>query len=175
MKKIDVIDLALKIFGIHVIIVALLYLKDLHYLKTLFSQNDPFSIDILAIVFFIGGGVITFLIGYFLIFKSKKIVQRIIKDDLDINISYDVNYQKILDIALIIIGLVVLIIRLPNFITAIYRFVSYLFGNMRNTYEYLSYDIASLIHYILGYFLVTNSKAISNWIIKINKKNFNGA
>ena len=64
MKKSEIIDLALKIFGIHVVIVGILFLKDLHYLKSLFTKYDSSSIDILSLVLFFVGAIITFTIGY---------------------------------------------------------------------------------------------------------------
>jgi len=171
MNKSEIIDLVLKIFGIYVIIVAILYLKDLHYLKSLFTNYDSSSIDILSIVLFLVGGIITFTVGYLLIFKSKFISGRIIKEDFDFQLGDNINYKNTLDLALIIIGVCILIFRFPSFISVLYRILSYLFSNMRNPYDYLLQDIGVLIYYILGYFLITNSKSISNWIIKINKRN----
>jgi hypothetical protein len=175
MKKTDIIDLALKIFGIYVIIVALLSFKDLHYLSNIFSQNDPPSIDVLSLIMFFGGVLITFLIGYFLIFKSTKVAQKIIKEDIEINLSFDTNYKNILEIALIIIGLYILIFRLPYLISSIHHFITYLLDDMRAGSEFIEHDITNVIHYLLGYILVTNSKSIVGWIIRINKKNFKSA
>jgi len=171
MKKSEIIDLTLKIFGIHIIVLVILQLKDIHYLKTMFSYQDSYSADILSLVLFFGGGLIVFFVGYILIFKSTFFVGKIIKDDTDIQITNNINYSKVLDLALIIFGLFILIIRFPDFISAISRFVGFLFGNMRQGYKYLIYDIASIIHYIIGYLLITNSKNISNWIIKVNERN----
>ena len=137
----------------------------------MFSYQETYSADILSLVLFFGGGLIVFVVGYILIFKSTFFVQKIIKNDTDIQLTNNVNYAKLLDIALIIIGLFILIIRFPDFISAISRFVVFLFGNMRQGYQYLIYDIASMIHYIIGYLLITNSKNIANWIIKVNEKN----
>lgn len=172
MKKSDIIDLILKIFGIYVIILALLNFKDLHYLRSLFSMNDTFSFDILSLVLFFGGGLITFLIGYFLVFKSTDITKFIVKNDQDFNITFDSNYRDILNVSLVIIGILILIIRLPFMISTIYRFVSYLTGNMSHTYQFIEQDIVLIIHYVLGYFLITNSMRFTDWIIRINKKNF---
>lgn len=171
MKKSEIIDLAIKILGIHVIIVGLLYLKDLHYLKSLFTKYDNSSIDSLALILFLGGGIITFTIGYLLIFKSKFVTSILSKDDSDFQIGSNINYEKTLDLALILIGVIILIFRFPGFISAIDRFISYLFGNMRNPYDFLMQDIGYFIHYLFGYILITNSKSISKWIIKTNRKN----
>ncbi|QRX63680.1 hypothetical protein SAMN05216365_13935 [Porphyromonadaceae bacterium NLAE-zl-C104] len=171
MKKSEIIDLAIKILGIHVIIVGLLYLKDLHYLKSLFTKYDNSSIDSLALILFLGGGIITFTIGYLLIFKSKFVTSILSKDDSDFQIGSNINYEKTLDLALILIGVIILIFRFPGFISTIYRFISYLFGNMRNPYDFLMQDIGYFIHYLFGYILITNSKSISKWIIKTNRKN----
>ena len=171
MKKSEIIDLAIKILGIHVIIVGLLYLKDLHYLKSLFTKYDNSSIDSLALILFLGGGIITFTIGYLLIFKSKFVTSILSKDDSDFQIGSNINYEKTLDLALILIGVIILIFRFPGFISTIYRFISYLFGNMRNPYDFLMQDIGYFIHYLFCYILITNSKSISKWIIKTNRKN----
>jgi hypothetical protein len=159
MKKSEIIDLAIKILGIHVIIVGLLYLKDLHYLKSLFTKYDNSSIDSLALILFLGGGIITFTIGYLLIFKSKFVTSILSKDDSDFQIGSNINYEKTLDLALILIGVIILIFRFPGF------------GNMRNPYDFLMQDIGYFIHYLFGYILITNSKSISKWIIKTNRKN----
>ncbi|MBN2597409.1 MAG: hypothetical protein JXR82_11550 [Marinifilaceae bacterium] len=172
MKKSDIIDLALKIFGIYVIIAALLYLKDLHFIKSMFTQNIPDYMDFVGLGLFLAGGIITFIIGYLLIFKSSKVAKKICKEDFDINLAIDPNYSKTLEISLVIFGLYILIFQLPNFISGISQIATHFFENFPMNQQTMAYGIGSIIHYILGYVLLTNSKAITAWIIRINKKKF---
>ncbi|MGQ1909976.1 hypothetical protein ACT3CE_09330 [Marinifilum sp. RC60d5] len=170
MKKSEIIDLSLKLFGINVIITALLYFKDIHYLKSMFTPYNSSSIDYLSIILFFAGALITFLIGYVLIFKSSSITKRIIKEDTIINLNFDTNYKNILDVSLVIIGISILIFQLSNFISTIIRAADY-FIDSTNINHYMAHDISILLQYILGYILITNSRNISRWIIKINQKN----
>lgn len=171
MKKSDIIDLALKIFGIYVVILSFLNLKDLHYFKTIFSQNDPFSTDILSVVIFFSGGIITFLIGSILIFRSTKIARKICKEDFDINLAIDLNYSKVLEIALIIIGLFILIFQFGNLLSSFSHLLSQITSNFPLNNQSISFIIASILQYLLGYILLTNAKALAAWIIRINLKN----
>ncbi len=172
MKKSDIIDLTLKIFGIYVVIAALLYLKDLHFIKSMFTQNIPDYMDFVGLGLFLAGGIITFIIGYLLIFKSSRVAKKICKEDFELNLAIDPNYNKILEISLVIFGLFILIFQLPNFISGISQIATHFLENFPINEQSMIYGIASIVHYILGYVLLTNSKAISVWIIRINKKNF---
>jgi len=171
MKKSDIIDLTIKIFGMYVIIVSLLHMKDIHYLSNIFSQNETYSIDILSLVLFLGGGSCIFIIGYILVFKSKLFTRKIIKEDAAVNLATNTNYKNILDLSLVIIALFIIIFKLPNLISSAYRFVTYILGNLKHTYDFIEQDIAILIQYILAYLLLTNSKGITNWIVKVNEIN----
>lgn len=104
MKKSDIIDLTLKIFGIYVVIVALLYLKDLHFIKSMFTQNIPDYMDFVGLGLFLAGGIITFIIGCLLIFKSSRVAKKICREDFEFNFSMDPAYSKILEISLVIFG-----------------------------------------------------------------------
>ncbi|BAX82015.1 hypothetical protein [Labilibaculum antarcticum] len=172
MKKSNIIDLALKLFGIYVVIAALLYLKDLHFIKSMFTQNIPDYMDFVGLGLFLAGGVITFIIGYLLIFKSSRVAKKICKEDFDINLAIDPNYSKILEISLVIFGLYILIFHFPYVISSISQIISHLTRDFPQEKASLIYSICSLFQYLFGYLLVTNSKAIAAWIIRINKKNF---
>ncbi len=171
MKKSDIIDLALKIFGIYVVIIAILSLKDIHYLR-FNAAFDPDTINYTGIGVFLGAGLVTLLIGYLLIFKSSKLARKICKNDFDINLSFDLNYNKILEISLIILGLSILILKFSNFIGSISELVSQFTSIHPQGNSTIAFSVAVVLQYILGYVLVTNSKAITDWIIRINQKNF---
>nr|WP_320119375.1 hypothetical protein [uncultured Marinifilum sp.] len=170
MKKSGVIDLSLKLFGINVIITALLYFKDLHYLKSMFSTYNSSSIDILSLILFFAGGLITFFISYILIFKSDYIAKKITKKDHTINLNFDSNYKNILDVSLVIIGICILIFKFSNIVATIIRVVNYFIDSTIGN-PFMSHDISTVIQYILAYLLISNSRNISEWIIKINQKN----
>lgn len=172
MKKSEVIDLSLKLFGINVIITALLYFKDLHYLKSIFSTYNSSSIDILSLILFFAGGLITFFIGYILIFKSDYIAKKITKKDHTINLNFDSNYKNILDVSLVIIGICILIFKFSNIVATIIRIVNYFIDSTTGN-PFISHDISTVIQYILAYLLISNSRNISEWIIKINQKSRN--
>ncbi|PKQ61272.1 hypothetical protein BZG02_16700 [Labilibaculum filiforme] len=154
-----------------VVIVALLYLKDLHFIKTIFTQNIPDHLDFVALGLFLLGGIITFVIGYLLIFKSSQLAKKICKEDFEISLSVYLNYHKVLEISLIIIGLVVLIFQFSSFLSGISQIATHFFENFPMNDQSLTYGIGAVVQYILGFILVTNSTAISTWIIRINRKN----
>ncbi len=175
MKKSNIIDLALKLFGIYVIIVALIFIKDFHFLKFFFTQKDPLSIDILSIVSFFAGGIILISIGFILIFRSSKIAKKICKEDIEFDFTMDPNYSKILGISLMIFGLYILIFRFPYFISSISQIINHLTRDVPQEKASIIFAICSLFQYLFGYLLLTNSKAISAWIIRINQKNMGEA
>jgi hypothetical protein len=172
MKKSDIIDLSLKIFGIYVIIMVILHLKDLYYIKLMFPQQDANNTDYMSIGLFFGSGIIAFLIGYLLIFKSEKTAKKICKEDFEFNFAINPNYNKILEISLVIFGLYILIFQFPYVLSSISQIISHLTRDFPQEKASLIYAICSLIQYLFGFLLLTNSKAISIWIMRINKKNF---
>jgi len=170
MKKIDVIDLAFKIIGIYIVVLALSFVKDLHYLRTLFSTSDPFSFDIIALVLFILSAVLLLLLGYFLIFKSHIFSRMIIKDDSEFNLNLITNKESTLELTLVIFGIIILIFRLPAFIIAVKELGKYVLGNMTEPGDYFIEHIGYLLQYILGYFLITNSRWLAVRILRISRQ-----
>ena len=170
MKKSDIIDLTLKIFGIYIIITAIISLKDFHFTRFA-AALDPDSINYFGIITLAVALSILLLIGYFLIFRSSKIARKICKEDYEINLSFDLNYNKILEIALIIIGLFILIFKFGNLISSFSQLFNQITGNFPVNQQSISFIVATILQYVFGYMLLTNAKAVTTWIIKINKKN----
>ena len=174
MKKADIIDLTLKILGIYLIVSIFLGLKDLYVYSSFYSQSDFHTNqkDIIIYIAIIAGiSLIIFIAGYFLIFKSHRIAKFIIKDDSEFQISFDKNYQGVLQIALIIIALFIIILKITVVVSSVVRLLQYLFTNDKFHSEFLISDIVVTIHYILAFFILFNAKGLTNWIIRINKKN----
>ncbi|MBI9058585.1 MAG: hypothetical protein JEZ01_12545 [Labilibaculum sp.] len=174
MKKSDIIDLALKIFGFYIIASAILYLQNFHYLR-LMATVEANNTNYTGLGIFIGFSLLVFVIGYLLIFKSTKIARKICKNDFDINLSFDLNYSKVLEISLMILGLIILIFKFSSFVSSITQIVSQFTSIHPQSNPSIAFSVATLLQYILGYILLTNAKALSNWIIRVNQKNIGKA
>ena len=175
MKKSNIIDLALKLFGIYIIIMVILQSTSLYHFQLLFPVSNSASVSYATVGLFFGATIIVLLFSCFLLFKSSKIAKKICKEDTEFDFTMDPNYSKILEISLLIFALYILIFRFPNLISGILQIFGHLTRDFPQEKASIVYSICYLIQYLFGYLLLTNAKAITAWIIRINQKNITEA
>ncbi|MFB6318907.1 hypothetical protein [Saccharicrinis sp. FJH54] len=169
MKKTDVIDLTLKIFGIKIFIGALLLIKDIINFSQIFYQSNNFMASLGGLIGYILAFAVLTAISYFLVIKTAVFVRLIVKNDDVIDLQPGDNYEELLSIALIITGLIIIIFRFPAFLAAAAALVRYLLGDMTNPTDFLIQQTGLLLLYAFGFVLIGNSRPFAKWILK--KKN----
>jgi hypothetical protein len=111
MKKKDIIEIALKIFG------ACMWLQILGLLDPmiLFNINSGLDQDMLVLylILIILKMIALFVIGYYFIFKSAFVAGTIVKESENEVIHLTIDRKDILKIAVIIIGGITLVASLP--------------------------------------------------------------
>ncbi|MFB6342199.1 hypothetical protein ACE1ET_10760 [Saccharicrinis sp. FJH62] len=170
MKKIDVIDLVLKLFGIKIFVGALLLIKDIVNFSQIFNNSNNHMTAIGGIIGYFMAFLVLVFISYVLVFKTNFFTKLIIKNDTEINFTPGTNYVELLHLSLIIMGLVIVVFRLPAFIAAVAEIIKYVLGNMSQPSHLLFQQIGTLILYIFGYILITSSRSLAERILRISRK-----
>lgn len=179
MTKKDLFRLIIKIFGLYL------------FIKAVFSilPNNLYSviiaIDLLEIIPNIIIFVLMLLFFMFLFYKTDKIINWLNLDkgfDNDIINFQNFNSENILNLAIIIIGGILLIENIPVFLTYTLSSLKLIIqtnfesGNIIKPMDLQNYNyvywITSFLNIIFGYFLLTNYNSISNIIKKKNKQNY---
>lgn len=104
--------------------------------------------------------------AYFLLFRTEIIINLLKLNDeeqLSIPGSIQLNYEKIFQIALLILGLAIVILNIPDFILSIIKNMIILREDEPyQKFLWNNFDIHGL-KIILGVLLIFNSKNISNY------------
>jgi hypothetical protein len=109
MKKSDLFDIGIKLFGVNLLITSVLNLKDfilmLSIQKTLGSIPGNFDQDMISVnIAYLSNIVIQVLLGLLLVFQSQYITRRIIKTESDTTADFTVDKQSGIEVACVIIG-----------------------------------------------------------------------
>ncbi|WP_144038124.1 hypothetical protein [Sphingobacterium sp. 1.A.4] len=110
--------------------------------------------------------LIQWILAYFLLFRTEIIINLLkLKDEYQLEIlqNSQFNYEKIFQIALLILGLAIIILNIPDFILSVIK--NMLLLRKDEPYQkflWNNFDIHGL-KIILGVLLIFNSKKISNY------------
>ncbi|NOU58597.1 hypothetical protein [Marinifilum caeruleilacunae] len=165
MKKSDLVDLSVKVIGIYVIVTSVFYLKDLYMVLSFASKPEA----TMNMSFYFIGITLSLLLGLIMTFKSHGIAKKITKEDAIIEISSKIDMAQLLEIALTIIGLLILIFKFTFFFSAVYRQVNQLFVETPFMQQMIATDIATLLQYVLGFVLISKSASLSKWLVSMKK------
>ncbi len=175
MSKRDFFKVIIKLFGIYSLM-SILFNAFPTYIYYLIQVTELWVITSLVLL----TGVVA-LIYYFLLANPTLIINLFKLDrgfDDDTIILGNLNSQKLISFALIIIGGLLIIENLPEFMyNCYYSFKENVQTNapvfeQTTTFDTSYFDwLISTINMVVGYLLMTNYKNIATWFDRINDKN----
>ena len=164
MKKSDIYEIAIKILGIYflVTIIQLMvgsfaYLSAMLFNKNLSSDNMLYA----GVSFFVF--IIMILLDLCFILKTDMIVRMICKSpDFEQDVQFTVSRKSIYEIALVLMGMIIIVWAFPDFIYKIWNYVQSLQMSTENKGSLIS----SGIRLVVGLIAVVYSTAIANFLAK---------
>ncbi len=167
MKKTEIVQLTIVILAISIIVQST---------RTLFQQlafslrvGNNYQVDIVYLFILIFGSVLLFGIAGFIFYKSEKISKFIIKEDKEINLSFDKD--EIINLALVIMCLYFIIALFPSFFGSVQQLIFSFFDNYTYFKDIYPGQIWILIVYVSIFVILRNSKKVSSWLLRQLKNN----
>ena len=162
MKKSEIIQLALIIFGILIIIRTL---ETMTVQTTMIiGYQDNYGSMTSWIFAFIGVILFMTLIGYLIIRKSEYFSKRIIREENEGKESTILTRSETLTIAIIILSLYFIITGFPTFIGSSFTLLTSFFSDFKSFKEILPGQLWPIIQYFLIILIFMKSNYISYWI-----------
>ena len=166
MKKSELLDLAIKILGLYLMVKTITILKDIHYIVALYQDGFSNVSNILVIVLYMLAIAAMVVGAIYLIFMSRRITAIIIKSsDADLQVI-NLGFEKGLELALIIFGLIIVIFKFPHLINALYNMALHFIDRYGEQYDFFNNSVVHILQYILGVLLIIKPKAIGLWILR---------
>lgn len=163
MKKTELFIFAIKIIGIILFLWSINSLKELSMFFFTIQMARETVVILPSLIIFL---LIQWILAYFLLFRTEIIINLLkLKDENQQEIlqNSQFNYEKIFQIALLILGLAIIILNIPDFILSVIK--NMLLLRKDEPYQkflWNNFDIHGL-KIILGVLLIFNSKNISNY------------
>lgn len=166
MKKSDLYEIAIKNLGIYFLVtIVQLLLGSIASVFAMILQKSQMS----SILLYGGIGIFVFiimiLIDLFFIFKTNVIVRMICKStDFEQEIQFTTSRKAVYEITLVLMGMIIIVWALPDFIYKIWNYVQ----SLQISVENKSFLIASGIKIVVGLIAVVYSASIANFLVKEN-------
>ena len=164
MKKSDIYEIAIKILGIYFLVTIIqLMVGSFAYLSAmLFSENLSSDNMLYAgVSFFVF--IVMILLDLCFIFKTDMIVRMICKSsDFEQDVPFTVSRKSVYEIALVLMGLIIIVWAFPDFIYKIWNYVQ----SLQMSTENKGTLISSGIRILVGLIAVVYSTAIANFLAK---------
>jgi len=170
MNKHQVIDITAKILGIYMAVEAVLSFKNFFWAISIGGSGDTQNITGILISSLFSFTLFA-IVAYYLIRKSDKIADKVLVSEEDQNkIELNISQSFMLDLAIIIIGGVLLAFALPQLAYSLYRLLLY-FLKSNSAYFSWGNDTIVILQAIIGFYAITNYPKIRKWIVRYQDKN----
>lgn len=176
MKKSDIYEIAIKILGLYLFFTCTALLREvLTYILSMvnnslqpntnggFNETPFFILALVNLVF-----VVWF--ASFLTFRTKTIVRLVcISEDYEETSTLFADRKVIYEIALVLMGLLLIIWTLPDFVFQLKNYYSMVQFNVDNKNYIKSFILTSAIKIIVGLIAIIYAKAIAKIIVRDHK------
>jgi len=174
MRKSDIYEIAIKILGLYLIVPAIGKFSDVLYTSTYLIRTNN---DINALPFFIGSALSFLILTTFsgvLILKTKPLVKLICKkEDYEETSKLFINKETIYEISLILVGLLTIILTIPDFAFRLNNYVQIIHNNASTSDHDTNFLIISGLKIIVGLIAIIYSKSIAIYLTKERNKTEN--
>ncbi|UFH36445.1 hypothetical protein [Flavobacterium acetivorans] len=176
MKKSDIYEIAIKILGLYLVTILLWQLRDILSSISLLIQSrsnpkifegfDQTPILLISISSFL---VLTIISGL-LIFKTKAITKLICKStDYEDSVSLFAEKTTIYEIALTIVGLLLIVETFPDFAYKLKKHIQFIKSDYPQKEYETMFFMTSLIKILVGLIAIIYSNQLANFFGKKNK------
>ena len=173
MKKSDLYELAIKILGLYLVIIIIGQLREILIYLTIFlqSRSNPhafgdFDQTPVFLVYLLGFIVLTIFSGL-LIFKTRQITKLVCKPrDYEESANLFAEKEAIYEIALVLVGLVTLVLTLPDFIFKLNNHISLVKANLPTKDNDTAFLITSGLKIIVGLIAIIYASQVSRFLTK---------
>ena len=180
MKKSDIYEIAIKILGLYLIIVLIGQLKEILISLAVLNQiwQDPGHTDGNYPILIFWTMLLCFVLlgcfAYYLIFKSAKITRLICKPgDYENPVNFTANKTVIYEISLILLGLVTIVLTLPDFAFRLKGYISLIQNDIPTQKTDTAFLITSALKIIIALLAITNERGLARYFgrEKVNSSN----
>jgi hypothetical protein len=174
MTKADFFSLAFKIIGLYFFVMVVTSAMQIIAMMINFDSSgwgeEFWVLSIILVMIF--GVIIYLVVGYYLTFRTEKILSLLKIQRDDSVLKAEINKTDVIEIALAIIAVIAMVFMLPRILADISGIVYFSeadeFGN-RNV-EFDQDSIAMLIQVFIGVFLLFNARNFAKWIVRRGEK-----
>jgi hypothetical protein len=173
MSKKEIISVALKIFGIYLLIQCTFLAQ--YVLKFFVSDRpseDSLWLRFIPLLSLLISLMVYFFLGIYMIEKSDKLSQYVIKEEENTTFNLNVDRNIIFEIVFIVCGLFTIIDIAPHVLSNLYHWIK-LEVTEENDYTFLLENnnlLYSVIKTTIGLLLIFNAKRLAIWVVKRNKE-----
>lgn len=173
MKKIDLYEVALKLLGLYLIVIIINQLRDVLIYLTIWTQqqNNPEAtgnFDQTPVFFVMVLGFLALVVlAFFLIFRTQEIARLISrKADFEEDLKLFSDRKTIFEICLVLLGLVTIVLTLPDFLFKVKNHITLLQNNLSAQNHDTAFLITSGIKIGIGLIAITYSTVLSGLLAK---------
>lgn len=177
MKKADLYEIAVKILGLYLIVILLNQIRELALYLTFFfqsqnqieqsSQNGQMSMFLVALL----GTFILAIFVFLLIFRTKQVTRVISRpEDYTEDIKLFAEKKTIYEISLVIIGLLTLVLTVPDFIFRLKGYIQLVQNGFPKPKNETAFLIIDGIKVVIGALALIYAKSLASKLAKERKK-----
>ncbi|MFB5944456.1 hypothetical protein [Albibacterium profundi] len=176
MKKADLYEIVIKILGLYLIVTLLNQIRELALYSTLFlqsqsqigqfGQNGQMSMFLVALL----GTLIVAIFVFVLIFRTKQVTKVISRpSDYAEDLKLFAEKKTIYEISLVIIGLVTLVLTVPDFIFRLKGYVQLVQNDFPKPKNEIAFLIIDGIKLAIGILALVYSKSLASLLANERK------
>lgn len=177
MRKSDIYEVAIKIFGLYLLFTSIdlltamlttvVMLTQVKQHPQAFGSFDQMPFFILSVANF----VLVVLFALFLILKTKAIVKFVCNPtDYEETGSLFADRKVIYEIALVLMGLLLTVWILPDFVITLKEHIIVVQSDMPTDQYNTNFMITAAIKIVVGIMVIIYAKSLSTLFVKVNKK-----
>ena len=168
MKKSDIYEIAVKILGLYVIVLAIGTIRDLFTSISFLLDNKNEHMDLSSYIWVsIFNLFLMTSVAYFLLYKYKGIVKGFCKvSDYEEDVKLFASKSVIYEIALVLTGFLLIVWTLPDFAYKLVNYVKLVQSNTPTNRYDDGFLITSALKILLGVFVILLSKSLADFLTK---------
>jgi NADH:ubiquinone oxidoreductase subunit 5 (subunit L)/multisubunit Na+/H+ antiporter MnhA subunit len=177
MKKTDLYEIVIKTLGLYMVVPLIADFRNvLMYVSIWLQHNENpelfgnFNQTPLLLVAVLGLAL-TLSFSFVLLFKTKALVQFITKkENAEEKINLLAEKRELFEISLVILGLILLVFDLPDFIYKLKNHIQLVQANLQPDHNATIFLTTTAIKIVLGFFLLKFSRTLSALLIAEKKQ-----
>jgi hypothetical protein len=139
------------------------------FISNIRSWENTFTDYRFALLLLVTLTICVFGVSYLVFRFSRNITKLIIGDDDQGELILNIEFDQILQISIIVIGLCIIIFRFPAFLTSIISVVQAFIFDFKIYKDVILQNTGALVIYVFGLIFVFKSKFVTIWLKGFSK------